>query len=152
MPCACVTVHCSLWHIRVYSIFPYYSYLLKSTNLGKTWLNITCVIQLFLQFCSLPSSWSSGQSFWLLISWVRFPVLPWEFFLEGEDSHGGHGLGSSVERRFKSHPGNSYPYITTHFIFIYHYPLHIHISPYTLYPYITFLFISIYHNTLHIHI
>jgi hypothetical protein len=26
----------------------------------------------------------------------RFPVLPWEFFLEGEDYHGGHGLGSLV--------------------------------------------------------
>jgi hypothetical protein len=28
---------------------------------------------------------------------VRFPVLPWGFFLEGEDSHGDHGLGSLVE-------------------------------------------------------
>ena len=30
-----------------------------------------------------PASWSSGQSFWLLItrSQVRFPVLPWEFSL-----------------------------------------------------------------------
>jgi hypothetical protein len=45
-----------------------------------------------------PTSWSSGQSFWLLImrSRVRFPVLPWVFFLEGEDSHGDHGLGSLV--------------------------------------------------------
>jgi hypothetical protein len=45
-----------------------------------------------------PASWSSGQSFWLHIirSRVRFPVLPWEIFLEGEDSHGDHGLGSSV--------------------------------------------------------
>ena len=25
---------------------------------------------------------------------VRFPVLPWEFFLVGEDPHGDHGLGS----------------------------------------------------------
>jgi hypothetical protein len=41
-------------------------------------------------------SWSSGQSFWLLIvrSRVRFPALPWGFFLEGEDSHGDHSLGS----------------------------------------------------------
>jgi hypothetical protein len=46
-----------------------------------------------------PASWSSGQIFWLLImrSRVRFPVLTWVFFLEGEDSHGDHGLGSSVE-------------------------------------------------------
>jgi hypothetical protein len=28
---------------------------------------------------------------------VRFPVLPWGFFLEGEDSFGDHGLGSLVE-------------------------------------------------------
>jgi hypothetical protein len=31
---------------------------------------------------------------------VRFPVLPWGFFLEGEGSHGDHGLGSLVELRF----------------------------------------------------
>jgi hypothetical protein len=32
---------------------------------------------------------------WLLItrSRIRFPVLPWGFFLEGEDSDGDHGLG-----------------------------------------------------------
>jgi hypothetical protein len=43
-----------------------------------------------------PVSWSSGQCFRLLIirSRVRFPVLPWEFFLEGEDPPGDHGLGS----------------------------------------------------------
>jgi hypothetical protein len=28
---------------------------------------------------------------------VRFPVLPWGFFLEGEYSHGDHGLGNLVE-------------------------------------------------------
>jgi hypothetical protein len=39
------------------------------------------------------------KSFWLLImrSRVRFPVLPWGFFLEGEDLLGDHGLGSLVE-------------------------------------------------------
>ena len=43
-----------------------------------------------------PASWSSGQGLWLLImrSRVRFPVLPWEFFLGGKDSRGDHGLGS----------------------------------------------------------
>jgi hypothetical protein len=48
-------------------------------------------------------SWSSGQSFWLLImrSRVWFPVLPWYFFFEGEDSHGDHGLGSLVELRLR---------------------------------------------------
>jgi hypothetical protein len=29
-----------------------------------------------------------------------------------EYSHGYHGLGSSVELRFKALPGTSYPYIT----------------------------------------
>jgi hypothetical protein len=48
--------------------------------------------------------------------WVRFPVLPWGFFLEEEDSHGDHGLGSSVELMFKAPSGTSYPYITIHLI------------------------------------
>ena len=47
-------------------------------------------------FVFRPSSWSSGQGFWLLImrSRVRFPVLPWEFFFAGKDCRGDHGLGS----------------------------------------------------------
>jgi hypothetical protein len=59
-----------------------------------------------------PISWSSGQSFWLLImrSRVRFPVLPWGLFLEGEDPLGDHVLGSLVEFRFKAPPGTSYSY------------------------------------------
>jgi hypothetical protein len=47
---------------------------------------------------------------------VRFPVLPWGFFLEGDDSHGDHGLGSLVELRFKAPSGTSYSYITIHLI------------------------------------
>jgi hypothetical protein len=47
---------------------------------------------------------------------VRFLVLPWGFFLEGEDSHGDHGLGSVVELRFKALPGTSYSYITIHLV------------------------------------
>jgi hypothetical protein len=47
---------------------------------------------------------------------VRFPVLPWGFFLEGEDPHGVHGLGSLVEFRFKAPPGTSSSYITIHLI------------------------------------
>jgi hypothetical protein len=43
---------------------------------------------------------------------VRFPVLPWGSFLEGEDPHGDHGLGSLVQLRFKAPPGTSYSYIT----------------------------------------
>ena len=37
-----------------------------------------------------------GQGLCLLImrSRVRFPVLPWEFFLVGKNSRGDHGLGS----------------------------------------------------------
>ena len=35
---------------------------------------------------------------------VRFPVLPWEFFLAGKDSRGDHGLGRF---RFKAPPGIS---------------------------------------------
>jgi hypothetical protein len=51
-----------------------------------------------------------------MMSWVRFPVLPWGFFLEREDSHGDHDLGSLVEVRFKAPPGTSYSYITIHLI------------------------------------
>jgi hypothetical protein len=47
---------------------------------------------------------------------VQFSVLPWGFFLEGEDPHGDHGLGSLVEFKFK---GPSW-----YFIFIYHHPPH----------------------------
>jgi hypothetical protein len=47
---------------------------------------------------------------------VRFPVVPWGFFLEGEDFHGDHGLGSLVELMFKAPPGASYSYITIHLI------------------------------------
>jgi hypothetical protein len=65
-----------------------------------------------------PASWSSGQSFWLLIikSRVRFPVLTWGFFLGGEDSHADYGHGSLVELRFKAPPGTSYSYMTIHLI------------------------------------
>jgi hypothetical protein len=38
------------------------------------------------------------------------------FFLEGEDPHADHGLGSLVELRFKAPPGASYSYITIHLI------------------------------------
>jgi hypothetical protein len=68
-----------------------------------------------IYFTIRPASWSSGQSLWLLIMRfrVRFPVLPWGFFLEGEDSHGDHCLGSVVELRFKAPPGASYSYSST---------------------------------------
>jgi hypothetical protein len=41
---------------------------------------------------------------------VRFLVLTWGFFLEGEDSCGDHGLGSLVELKFKVPPDTSYSY------------------------------------------
>jgi hypothetical protein len=65
-----------------------------------------------------PASWSNGKIFWLMIMRprFRFPVLPWGFFLGGEDSHGDHGLGSLVGLRFKAPPGTSYSYITIHLI------------------------------------
>jgi hypothetical protein len=65
-----------------------------------------------------PASWSSDQIFRLLIMRprLRFPVLPWGFFLEGEDSHGNHGLGSLVEVRFEVP--------SWYFIFVYHHPPH----------------------------
>jgi hypothetical protein len=44
---------------------------------------------------------------------VRFLVLPWGIFLEGEHPHGDHGLGSLVEFRFKA-PRTSYSCITIH--------------------------------------
>ena len=72
-------------------------------------------INMFLKSISLltffmrPASWSGGQSFWLIImrSRVRFPALPWEFFLVGEDRHGNYGL---------AHPGtsSSYTYHQSH--------------------------------------
>jgi hypothetical protein len=46
-------------------------------------------------------------------SLVRFPVLSWGFFVEGDDSHGDHGLGSLVELKFKARSGTSYSCITT---------------------------------------
>jgi hypothetical protein len=49
-------------------------------------------------------------------SQVQFQVLPWGFSLEGEHSHGNHGIGSLVELRFKAPPGTSYSYITIHLI------------------------------------
>jgi hypothetical protein len=43
-----------------------------------------------------PALWPGGQDSWLLDmrSRFRFPVLPWEFCLIGDDPHGGLGLGS----------------------------------------------------------
>jgi hypothetical protein len=39
---------------------------------------------------------------------VRFPVLRWGFFLEGEDFQSDHVLGCLVELGFKALPGASY--------------------------------------------
>jgi hypothetical protein len=47
---------------------------------------------------------------------VRFLVVPWGFFLEEEDPHGDHDLGSLVDFRFKVFPGTSYSHITIHLV------------------------------------
>ena len=49
----------------------------------KKWILTTFLETYVLHYG--PDSWSSGQSLCLLImrSWVRFPVLPWEFSLKG---------------------------------------------------------------------
>jgi hypothetical protein len=49
-----------------------------------------------VQFILRPASWPGGQDSCLLDmrSRVRFPILPWEFSLIGDDPHGGLGLGS----------------------------------------------------------
>ena len=41
-----------------------------------------------------PIYGSLGVKRLIMKSRVRFPVLPWEFFLAGKDSSGDHGLGS----------------------------------------------------------
>ena len=66
------------------------------TELALFFLSNKWNIVFVLKYLRGPASWSSGQSLWLLImrSRVRFPVLPWEFFLAGKDSCGDHGLGS----------------------------------------------------------
>jgi hypothetical protein len=86
-------------------------------NSEQSYINCKYTILICTKYLR-QASWSSGQSFWLLIMRfrVRFPVLPWGFFLEGEDPHGDHGLGSLVESRFKAPPGTSYSYITIHLI------------------------------------
>jgi hypothetical protein len=49
-----------------------------------------------IYFVLRPATWVGGQNLLLLTmrSRVRLPVLPWEFFLVGEDPHSDHGLGS----------------------------------------------------------
>jgi len=49
---------------------------------------------------------------------IRFPALPWEFSLNGEDSRGDHGPGRLVEFRFKGLPGTTTSY------YIYHHSHH----------------------------
>jgi hypothetical protein len=44
----------------------------------------------------------------------KIPVLPWEFLLEGDDSH--DDCGSVEELMFKAPPGTSCSYITIHLI------------------------------------
>jgi hypothetical protein len=52
-----------------------------------------------------PASWLGGHSFSLLSmrSRVRFPVLPWEFYLAGEDPQSDNGLGSLYSLGLRPH-------------------------------------------------
>ena len=63
-----------------------------------------------------PASWSSGSE--PLPTKLEVPgSIPDStvgIFLEGEDSHGDHGLGRLVEFRYKALPGTTSPSITTH--------------------------------------
>ena len=74
---------------RASFIIVYYNQLMHNYLITVYVTTVFCVIY-------NPVSWSGGQSFWLLTtrSRVRFPALPWEFFLVGEDPRGDHGLGS----------------------------------------------------------
>jgi hypothetical protein len=58
----------------------------KPSHHNKTQTFVDAILLQKLQFAlkMRPASWSSGQSFWLLImrSRVRFPVLPWGFSLK----------------------------------------------------------------------
>ena len=56
----------------------------RSHRSNFKYFNVTFPYITGVQYLGMrPASWSSGQSFWLLItrSRVRFPALPWEFSL-----------------------------------------------------------------------
>ena len=67
-------------------------------------------------FVFRPASWSSGQSFWLLIIEVpgSIPGSTVGIFFEGEDSRGDHGVGRLVDFSLKAPPGTTSSSITTH--------------------------------------
>jgi hypothetical protein len=71
-------------------------------------LSLVMVMSIYIYIYDQP------RGLLVMRSRVRFPVLPWGFFLEGQDSHGDHDLGSLVELGFKAPPGTSY--ITIHLI------------------------------------
>ena len=76
-----------------------------------------CTITLIIYIKLRPASWSSGQS--LTTNHEVTGSIPGStvgIFPEGEDSRSDHGLGRSVEFRFKAPPGTPSPYITTHII------------------------------------
>ena len=74
----------------------YFHIIVNGTIFEEKILDIKCVLIFSTTFVWETASWPSGQGLWLLNmrSRVRFPVLPWEFFLAGIDSRGDHGLGS----------------------------------------------------------
>ena len=86
-----MTLDCSAQRDRSYERWLARTFFIKNL-LDSLPMNIL----LSVRYLNRPASWSSGQGLWLLNmrSRVRFPVLPWDFFLAGKDSCGDHGLGS----------------------------------------------------------
>jgi hypothetical protein len=74
----------SIVHIFVWG-FKFHFYIENMESQWIMYLYLYSWIFLYPHLLYRPASWSSGQSFWLLIlrSRIRFPVLPWVFFREG---------------------------------------------------------------------
>jgi hypothetical protein len=79
-----------IYFIYILHIYIYlHSYILYTTSSAYRQSPLTLLV-------IWPASWSRCQCLWLLFMRTRdrFPVIPWEFSLAGEDPRGGHELGS----------------------------------------------------------
>ena len=80
-----------MWHSSIarsrtlHSFFPPF---VRMASYGRTYWKDTQAVVYCLWSIGWPASWSSGRSFWLLItrSRVWFPALPWGFSLWGGGS------------------------------------------------------------------
>ena len=72
-----------LWPMPVFLL--YFLHIMTEPNKTATKLKKTEPVSQQVHYSMRQASWSSRQSFWLLIfrSRLRFPALPWEFFLKG---------------------------------------------------------------------